>query len=442
MTTTLLALEQLFSEAIGDWLEFDTTTNVGAGVTVVSTTLLNYDGGQDDYFNGWWLYITEGNNSTVLRQVSDYATATGTLTVRGANLEAEAGAVTCRLHRFNRDNKVDALNRAIEQIYPQLYKRIDNQELITGSILPDGHFEDWSSSSALRFYSTSNVTLARTTTAGCTRGVTYSAKATASADNGYFYISSDTYPWLLDLMNHSVNFYCWALPEVANDAAIVIYTKQADGTAQTLTSSTACPAGEFTLLSLENQALNDDLVEVQIRFKVVTNAKYVYFDDAIVNGMHLDEYLVPVNLRSGHISRVHLQTGGNYAVPTTNSSLVCYDIHPTSWGGREEFKIIDDSTYTYLQLIDSPESYYRMRLIGYAPLETLSADTDTISLSGESLNLICAKAASVLYKLEGGPVSSEDKIRYFGEIAYWEDEVRKLTPRLMMQLPSGTRRTG
>ena len=198
MTTTLLALEELFSEAIGDFLEFDTTTNIGAGLTIISTTLKSYDQAQDDYFNEWWVYITEGNNIGVLRKVSDYATATGTLTVYGANLAAEARAVTCRLGRFNRTNKKLALVRAIEQLYPTLYRPVDNDELVANNILPDGSFEDWSSTSALRFYSTSNVTLAKTSTAGTVRHGTYCAKATASAANGYFYISSNSYPRLLD----------------------------------------------------------------------------------------------------------------------------------------------------------------------------------------------------------------------------------------------------
>ena len=47
-TTTLKELMQNFSEQIGDYLTFATTDNIGAGTTVVSTDLQQYDGSGDD----------------------------------------------------------------------------------------------------------------------------------------------------------------------------------------------------------------------------------------------------------------------------------------------------------------------------------------------------------------------------------------------------------
>ncbi len=171
MSTTRLALEQLVSETIGDYLEFDSTTNIGAGVTIVSTVLKSYDGGQYDYFNDWWVSFQEGVNSAVApRQVSDYATASGTLTVRGANLGAEAGAVTVRLHRYDPNNKWRAMSRALEQLYPAIYKPIDNMDLIGGNLLPNAHFSDWTSVSACDFMGTSTATLTRINTDGLMRG--------------------------------------------------------------------------------------------------------------------------------------------------------------------------------------------------------------------------------------------------------------------------------
>ena len=52
MATTRLQLEQQLSEVIGDYLQFQTSTNIGAAsTTVVATALQAYDGGKDDYFN-------------------------------------------------------------------------------------------------------------------------------------------------------------------------------------------------------------------------------------------------------------------------------------------------------------------------------------------------------------------------------------------------------
>lgn len=434
MSTTLLQMEQLVSEAIGDYLEFDTTTNIGAGTSVISTTLQSYDGGQNDYFNDWWVYITEGNNIAVLRQVSDYATASGTLTVRGANLAAEAGAVTCRLHRFNRDSKKRAINRALDKLYPTLHKRIDNMSLITGQHLPDNEFDSWSSSTALTWYTTSNVTLARTTTAGLARRGAYCAKATASAGNGYFYVTSNSFPRLLDLMEQTVTFKCWVYPEVADDAWIQIYTVQADGTAQTLTSTTTCPAGKYTLLELEDQTLNDDLVEVQFRFGITTNAKYAYFCSPRVIANELHEYLLPDPFQDGHVSQCLVQMTGF-------ADDMCDDLHPRFWD-EQEFRVRDDGTYKYIYLSDLNTTERRVRLYGYTPFDNYSADTDTIPLEGVRLNLIVAQSAINLYEMEQGPVSSQDKGRYAYEIGRWRDEFRRIVPHLTMTRPADRLYTG
>ena len=306
-TQTLLSLEQSFSEAIGDWLEFDTTTNITTNTSIISTTLNQYDEAEDDHFGGadteWWVYITEGNNIGTLRRVSDYATATGTLTVYGANLAAETGAVTCRLGRYNRDHKTKAIIDAIKEIYAGLYLSLDNQTLITGNIIPDASFESWSSASALNWFTAGNSTLAKTTTEGLYRGQrgSNSVKVTASAANGFIELDSDTYPRLLDLMNKTINFYTWAYPEVANDCSIQVYTLKADGTAQTLASSTTAPATKWTKLELENQTLNDDLVYIRFKWIVATDTKYCYFDDAYLNGLSLTEYLLPDNFYAGNI---------------------------------------------------------------------------------------------------------------------------------------------
>ncbi len=441
MSTTLLALEQLLSQNIGDNLEFDTTTNIAAATSIVSTTLQNYDGGQDGYFNDWWVYITEGNNSGALRQVSSgttYATATGTLYVRGAAFTAETAAVTCRLHRFNRTNKVNALNRAMEQV--PLYKPIEDTTLITGNLLPDASFEWWTSTSALKMYSKTTGTLLRTTTAGSTRGPlgTTSAKFTAGGGSDYFYISSDSYPALLDLMNHTVAFYCWAYPEVANNAYIQIYTLKADGTAQTLTSLTTCPAAKWTQLNLLSQQLNDDLVKLDVRFGVTTNGKYAYFDSAILMASRQSKYLLPYQFQTGTVasgrtggtlSEVRLQQG-------SYSSPAGYDLAPNNWSEPLDFRVIDDGMYKWLDLHYDYSYPSQLKLKGYQPLESLSADTDTTYIEGERLNLIVAKAASILYRMEQGPVSSQDKGRYFNEIGLCENDYRRLSETYGMGRPA------
>ncbi len=430
-TTAVSILEQRLAEQIGDYIEVIVTTAINADTSIVSTNLKAYDGGRDDYFIDWWCYITDKANietSTykVNRQVSDYATSGGTLTIRGAVLlDDSANLATIRLHRYNRDLYLNAINDAIREIYPALYKDLDVIELVTGNILPNSHFRDWTASTIPDKYSLSNATATALATAGNYRGGAKSANVVAMSNNGYMLITSNDYPRLLDLMGRTASAYVWAKPEVATDATIVIYTLQADGTAQTLTSSTANPAGEFTLLKLEDQLLNDDLVLIEVRFKVATDTKYVYFDHARVTGHDMREYMLPIDFRDGDIDEMHVQTKGY-------SDLICDDLHPRYWERVFGYERIGDGTDTYLYTPDIYTSSRLIRLKGRRPLSTVSAYTDTIEIADEQVNLFIAYAKYKLYQAIEGPVASEDIRRYELQSAKAYAEYRRLLSHTRM----------
>lgn len=439
-TQTQSVLVQALQEENGDYLTFDTTTNITTNNSIVSTELKQYDEGEDGFFDGWWVYLNTTNNPSVERRTglpaagTTYATATGTLTISGSALSAETAAVTCYLSRYKRTSYVNAVKEAIKVVYPELHKKIDNRTLITGNILPDGHFESWSSASSLNHYSVSSGTLTKTSTAGSTYGGTYSAKYTAGADNDYFYISSDTYPRLLELTGQCVDGYVMAMPETANDASIEIYTIDRAGSTQTLTSSTSNPTGAFTMLELESQNLNDNLEEIQIRFKVATNTKYVIFDDAYICGKQLKEYLVPDVFEDGHISEVIIQRGSQYG-----SNLAYENMNPfitSAYKYSVQYYTISDSTYRYLRLHENQDNGRRMRLLGYGPLETLSSDTDTITLDSRRVPLLIAYAKYIFWKREVVPISQEDRTLARTQAYDALNEYYRLLPKLRMSIPA------
>ena len=432
MTTTFATLKQRLSEGIGDWIEVDTTTNITTNTSVISTSLNQYDNGADDFFNSWYVLITEGNNINVERQISDYATATGTITVRGANLLAETGAVTIWVGRYSYSNKGKAINRAIEEVFPALHKKVDDITLIAGNYLPNSHFEDWASSSYPDKYAVTNATSAANTTAGNYRGGGKSSLVTASGADGYMYITSNDYPRLLDLMDQVIDFKCWVKPEVADDAFLTIYTVQADGTAQTLNSTTTCPSGKWALLELEQQTINDNIVEIQFRFRVHTNTRYAYFDNARVTGVTNNELVLPTKLQKGVVTQVYIQTSGG-------SDDMCDDIHPMYWDRIFSYDLVDDGTSEYLVL---PTGYSKqlVRVVGLTPFTALSSSTDTIPIDeGGQTNMLVAYAAYKLFKMEGKPTNREtisdkvDESDYFGEY-------QRLLRKFGMTSPSGTMR--
>jgi hypothetical protein len=403
-TQTLSTLIQKLSESCGDYLAVATTTNITTNNSIVSTTLNQYDYGEDDHFNNWWVYLNTTANPSVERRISNYTTATGTLAIAGAALAAESGSVDVYIFQYPRVHYKQAIIEACNEIYPALHKTIDNQTLVTGNILPDGHFEEWDSASSLTYYSALSGTLAQTSTAGLTRGGTYSAKYTAGAANDYFYIDSDSYPRLLELQDKTVDLFVPAYPEDANDAYIQIATVSTNSSTQTLTSTTPCAAAMFTQLKLESQKLNDNLEYISIRFGVTTNGKYAYFDDAFLCGMPLAQYLLPTEFNGGYVSQTIIQTTGN-------SDEWFYDINPFMVRSGELIPHGVISNNSWL-LIDAQPVERRLRLRGFAPLETLSDDTDTITLENGKVPLLIALARMLFWEREAPPVSEDDKAKF------------------------------
>lgn len=408
--TALSVLEQRLAEEIGDWIEVEVTTDINADTSIVSTNLNSYDGGSDDYFNDWWVYVTDYANAGVQRQVSDYAQSSGTLTVRGGVLADDGGnTATIRLHRYNRDQYIVAFNNTVRDLSNNLFQEFDVSELVTGNVLPNSHFRDWTVSSYPDKYALVNATATANTAGANVVGGGKSAKVIASASNGYMYITSDTCPALRNLMGQTVSLYCWAVPQIANDATMVIYTVQADGTTQTLTSTTANPAGAnhgFTLLKLENQRLNDNLSEVQIRFKVATNSRYVFFDHARLMGVNQTDYLLPIDFRDGSLDTVSIQTDGL-------SDQACDDPSPRSWEELHGWDIkLDGSTDKYLHLPFLYPTDRLLRLRGKKSLSTVSAYTDTIEINNEHIDAFIAYAEYRLFDQMDIPASSADVSRY------------------------------
>ena len=434
-TTALSTLIQRTAQQLDDWIEVLVTTAIAANNSIISTNLKQYDGGQDDYFNNWWVYITDKANAGVLRQVSDYATATGTLTVYGSALTTDgANLATIDVFRYSRNFYLNALNDASREIYPDLHRRLDDITLVTGNILPNSAFKDWASTAIPDFWGVTNAAAVANTTSTYLRGAKKNVKVTASAANGSMYVDSLAYPRLLDLMGHTVTFKAWAYPEVANDAKIEIYTLTADSTAQTLTSTTTNPAGKWTLLELENQGINDELSFISIRLKVTTNAKYVYFENARLTGRDITEYLLPQDFQDGALNQVYIQESGS-------ADDWCDDIHPIFEDEPlHSCKIIDDGTDKFLNTGVILSSKKLLRLIGKIPLETLSAATDTVSISGKELNLLVAYAKYKLFQQKVGIPASMDVSRYQGMLADAYGEYMRLLPHLKMASPQITMR--
>ncbi len=434
MTTAASVLDQRLSQVLGDWIEVLVTTYLTTNNSVISTNLKSYDKGRDNFFNGWWVYITNKGSAGVDREVSAYTSSTGTLTIRGNALTAtDTEYATIRLYRYSYTAKQRVLNDAIRELYPILFREIEDRSLVTNNHLFNGHFDDWTLTTVPDFWGADHLTSSTSATAGnLIRGGTKSVMITASAAGGYLYqaSSSATTQRLLDLMNQTVTFRAWANPEIANDASLVITTIKADGTTQTLTSTTTCPAQRWTLLELEDQKINDDIYYIDVRLVVATNGKYVYFDNARISGKSVSEYMLPLSLQSGEVKQVYVQSSGYSDDP-------CDDVIPETWDRVYGINTIDN-TYKYLYLRDAYARNRQLRLIGIAPLETISAFTDTVSIDAERVDLLVNYAAYKLFLNEAGTPSSSDTGRFRQRANDYLQEFYRLKAQLGRMTPAGT----
>ena len=442
MTTTLANVDQRVQEGLSDRISVAVTTAITTNTSIISTNLRQFDGNDNDYFNEWWVYITDFANAGVERRIADYVTSSGTITVYGANLASDgANLATIEVTKYRRTDRVNAINRAIEEIGKKISRVVDDTTLITGNWLPNASFERWAVSTNPLFYALSNSTSVADTTADEYWNATKATKVTASAANGYIHIASDTYRRLLDLAGKTVDFTCIVKPQVADDATIEIYTLKADGTAQTLTSTTTCPAGKWTRLELLDQTINEDIQYISVRFKVVTNAKYVIFDDAcLTSNGRLISYWLPYDFQVGSLAQVHVQGWSTGREVSSSHHLPADDILGQAWSLLWEWSVVNDGTYNYLNIPNLPVGY-RLRLMGTAPLSgALSAATDTIPIdAGGQLDALVAYARYWLLDKMAIPMGNRDSGRVKMEAAEAFAEYQRLsgnfvTPYMAHQL--------
>lgn len=130
-TTTALALLDRLSQSIGDYIAKVVTTNIAANVAITSTHLKEYDGGNDNAFKDYWIYIASQNNNDKERKIQLYYTANATALVYGANLASDTNIADIRVSRYSYTDKLRAINDAVREVFPTLYRPVVNTALIT-----------------------------------------------------------------------------------------------------------------------------------------------------------------------------------------------------------------------------------------------------------------------------------------------------------------------
>tara|TARA_R100000908_G_scaffold18463_1_gene7101 strand:+ start:52 stop:1368 length:1317 start_codon:yes stop_codon:yes gene_type:complete len=130
-TTTLNTMLPQFGRYIGAFIgSFTTTTAIAANTSVVSTELTDSGFNNDDALIDTFIKITSANNDDTVRRVTDYAASSGTITVSGTALTSDSSTqATFELYRYDPDQLRDSLNDAASDVFPRLYKHVEDRTL-------------------------------------------------------------------------------------------------------------------------------------------------------------------------------------------------------------------------------------------------------------------------------------------------------------------------
>ena len=127
-TTAWSTLRADVNRELGYWSftssNITTTTVVAAELTAPFPT--------DDDLTSWFVLIEAGTNAGAIRRVSSYTASSGTITIAGANLTADATARACSVYRFHPTRTQQFFNRASAVLFPQIAQIRDIATLVTG----------------------------------------------------------------------------------------------------------------------------------------------------------------------------------------------------------------------------------------------------------------------------------------------------------------------
>ena len=427
MSTTLAGLREKLSRRMGYYLEGTTTSDGAAGgTTFINSGLADK---ANDYFNDWYAKITSGTYTGQVRRISDFVQSTGTVTLYVAFGGQILSGITYELHRTNPDDKDTLIKEALRQIYPDLYKPVIDESLISGNWLRDGDFEDWSAAAALRYYTeNSSITLAQETSIKLFG--TKSAKMTSGGANAYRGQTASDTPGLLDLGGYEVTFKAWCYCATASHARLEIYTVDKDGTAQQVQSDYHPGDSRWHILT-KTLTLNDDLRTIAFRFRGDVNAAIAYWDYARVTGIYLYSYLLQPTIE--RLDQVWLQAEAN--METDEDPCDDRDeIYP--FNELLGWRLQDDGTNRILRIPYAHETERKLRLIGTTFLSQPTADSGTTEIDEPETDVVVAYVASMIHTQQLGTLPADELGRAQPLAAFWQGEYERLKRKHRMISPA------
>ena len=125
---------------LGDNISGTTTSNGNTDkTTFIDSSMSKYE---DGYFGDperrseWWAYI-----GTALRPIKNFTSSSGTFEVYTAFSSQVSSSTAYELHRFDRDEKINAINMSLRECYPDFYQRVEDSTTLDGTGSDDNEYE-------------------------------------------------------------------------------------------------------------------------------------------------------------------------------------------------------------------------------------------------------------------------------------------------------------
>ena len=399
-TTTRAVLRQRLSEAIGDYRS-QTTTAEGTTTTLKDSTLANLPGGGDiNHFEEWYVLVTSGANEGTFRRISRYNVQTTTLVVESAFGSAVDTTVTYELHRYDPSHKHNAINRAIEELYPSLHARVRDETLVIDDLLSNSDFETFSTTF------TGWTEVGSPTTSAETSLVMHgsqSAKVVADAGAAGQLTQTPTVN-VNQVTNRSATFKCWVYTTAADTARVRL-----DWNGSDIDSSDYHTGNDQWELMSVTATVPSDATQIKAVCEVAAGGT-AYFDAAWLLAGPVYKYTVPTTI-----------IGGPYYV-------------------SQQFSETDpDGPYYQLPKNATPTSGRRLRIEGIGLLSRPTTDSATVELGEPRISTVVAYAARWFYRMLAGDSALEQNARWTAAVEMWSAEASRMStsPGLRMPKPGG-----
>ena len=385
-TTALSSMRELLSETRGQFISGTTTgTGNAGGTTAVDTGVQVYDTG---WLANKWLLLTSGNNSGEFRRISSVTTTT--ITVVSAYTNQIASSVTYEIHDFDPTFYQNALNRAGQALFPDLYLHVRDRSIMVDNLLSNFDFETFSGGAFTGWASGGTPTLAAETSRvvhGTNSASVTATGATEGIEQNIF--TSVNYN---EMVGKTLRVRAWVFATVASSARIRVTF---DGS--TFTNGDY-HGGDHEWEGPNLMYINVDIpagaTEMTISCEV-TSGNAAFFD---VVGAWVD----PIH---------------RYTLPTT---LVTGPHHVRQQAER----LYPDGVY-YPIPVEGPRPGQLLHFEGMGVLSAPSTESGTIEIGEPRLRLLIAEAGVHLHRILAG-YDRANREEHLADAVWWRMESDRL----------------